>query len=91
MLRLEPYIRTIKYNLAQTNLKLAKNKQTTLIGALRDAGRKDTNRAAQQHEGTRRCAARCGTSTQTDYLLAEIDLKNLMGVPFYSGSTPEPS
>ena len=76
----------IKYNLAQTNLKLAKQTDEA-DRALRDAGRKTQTELLNSMKALED-AQLAVERAQTDYLLAEIDLKNLMGVPFYSGSTP---
>jgi|GEM_PF-4248870 len=71
----------IKFTLAQTNLILA---EQTLEAdrALRDAGRKTQTEllsAIKSVEDAKTALER----SQTDYLLAEINLKNLMGESFY--------
>ena len=76
----------IKYNLARTNLKLAKQTDEA-DRALRDAGRKTQTELLNSIKALED-AQMAVERAQTDYLLAEIELKNLMGVPFYSGRTP---
>ena len=81
-----PHIAQIKYSLAQTNLKLAKQTDEA-DRALRDAGRKTQTELLNSMKALEDAQLAVERS-QTDYLLAEIELKNLMGIPFYSGSTP---
>jgi outer membrane protein len=76
----------LKYKLAQTNLKLAQ--QTSEADrALRDAGRKTQTELLNSIKAVEDAQTSLERA-QTDYLLAEIDLRNLMGIPFQSGSTP---
>ena len=76
----------IKYNLAQTNLKLAQ--QTDAADrALRDAGRKTQLEILNSIKSVEN-AQMAMERAQTDYLLAQIDLHTLMGIPLYKGSTP---
>ena len=76
----------IKYQLARSNLSLAK--QTLEADrALRDAGRKTQTELLNSINAVEDSQLLLERS-QTDYLLAEINLKNLMGEPFYS-QTPQ--
>ena len=76
----------LKYNLAKINLRLAKQTDEA-DRALRDAGRKTQTEILNSMKALEDAQLAVERS-QTDYLLAEIDLRNLMGTPFYKGSTP---
>ena len=76
----------IKYKLAESNLKLAKQTDTA-DRALRDAGRKTQIEILNSIKAVEN-AQMAMERAQTDYLIAKIDLNTLLGIPLYKGSTP---